>query len=161
MVSAARDKFGKESEEMEYFWDLMAQQDSLNEIEVTEIIEKRGWVGKSLVGGEANTALWAVIQHAPLEMQEKYLPLLKESVLKGESVGGHLALLEDRILMRNDKPQIYGSQLTPDKVTGKPVVYEIKDPEYVNQRRKEIGLGPIQDYIKRWGVEWTVEQKEK
>jgi len=157
----AREKFGKDSDEMKYFKELIFYQDSLNQIEVTEIINKRGWVGKSLVGGNANSALWMVVQHGPIEMQEKYLPLVKESVLKGESRGDHLALLQDRILMRNDKPQIYGSQLRPDKETGKPVVYEIKDPEYVNQRRKEIGLGPIQDYIKRWGVEWTVEQKEK
>jgi hypothetical protein len=40
-------------------------------------------------------------------------------------------------------------------------VYEVKDPEYVNQRREEVGLGPIQDYVKRWGIEWTVEQKER
>ena len=101
-----------------------------------------------------------VIQHAPIATQEKYLPLLKESVKKGESRGSQLALLEDRIQMRNGFPQIYGSQISTDK-NGKEVVYEILEPEYVNQRRKEVGLGPIQDYVKRWGIEWTVEQKEK
>jgi hypothetical protein len=44
-------------------------------------------------------------------------------VKKGESSGGHLALLEDRIQMRNGKPQIYGSQITRDEETGKQVVY--------------------------------------
>ncbi len=157
----AEEKFGRDSEEMTYFWELVSEQDSLNELETIEIIKERGWVGKSLIGGQANTTLWLVIQHAPIETQEKYLPMLKESVLKGESRGSHLALLEDRIQMRNGKPQTYGSQITRDEETGEQVVYEIWDPEFVDQRRKEVGLGPLEDYVKRWGIEWTVEQKEK
>lgn len=157
----AEAKFGRESEQMNYFWELVSEQDSLNELEVINIIEEHGWVGTSVVGGKANMTLWLVIQHAPIETQEKYLPMLRESVKKGESSGSHLALLEDRIQMRNGKPQIYGSQITTDEETGKHIVYEIKDPEYVNQRRKEVGLGPIEDYVKRWGIEWTIEQKEK
>jgi hypothetical protein len=154
----AETKFGKESDEMNYFWELMAEQDSLNEIEVIAIIEKHGWVGKSKVGGKANMALWLVIQHAAKEVQEKYLPVLRESVLAGESSGSHLALLEDRILMGNGLPQTYGSQITVDEA-GNQVVYEIRDPEYVNKRRKEVGLGPIEDYVARWGIVWTIEQK--
>jgi hypothetical protein len=157
----AEEKFGKESDEMKYFWELVSQQDSLNELKVIKIIEERGWAGKSLVGGKANMTLWLVIQHAPLETQKEYLPLLQESVRKGESQGNHLALLEDRILMREGKPQLYGSQITTDPETGEQIIYEIKDPEYVNQRRKEVGLGPIENYVKRWGIIWTIEQKEK
>lgn len=157
----AEEKFGRDSEEMQYFWQLVGEQDSINEQAVIAIIDERGWVGKSVVGGKANMVLWLVIQHAPLATQEKYLPMLKASVLKGESSGSHLALLEDRILMRNGKPQTYGSQITMDEATGKQIVYEIKDPAYVNQRRAEVGLGPIQDYVKRWGIEWTVPQKER
>lgn len=157
----AEEKFGEDSDEMNYFWQLVSEQDSINELVVVKILEEKGWVGRSQVGGQANMALWLVIQHAPLEIQEKYLPLLKASVLKGESQGSHLAMLEDRIQMFNQKPQIYGSQIVPDEATGKMKIYEIKDPEYVNQRRKEVGLGPIEDYVSRWGIEWTVEQKEK
>lgn len=157
----AEEKFGKGSDEMKYFWQLVGEQDSLNEIAVVQIIEERGWVGRSEIGWDCNTTIWLVIQHAPLETQEKYLPLLRESVFAGESRGSHLALLEDRILMRNGEPQTYGSQITSDPETGKQVVHEIRDPEYVNQRRKKVGLGPIENYVKRWGIEWTIEQKEK
>ena len=161
LYQSAEEKFGRESDEMKYFRELVSDQDSLNELEVIKIIEEKGWVGKSLVGGQANMTLWLVIQHAPIETQEKYLPLLEESVMKGESSGRHLALLEDRIQMRNGKPQTYGSQITRDEETGKQIVYEIWEPEYVNQRRKNVGLGPIEDYVKRLGIEWTIEQKEK
>ncbi len=101
-----------------------------------------------------------VIQHADLATQEKYLPLLQASVEKGESKPSDLALLEDRILMRNNKPQKYGSQVITNNKTGKRF-YEIENPEYVNQRRKSVGLIPIEEYAKLFGIEWTIEQKEK
>lgn len=157
----AEEKFGKDSDEMQYFWQLVSEEDRKNEKEVIAIIDSVGWPGKSRVGGKANAATWLVIQHAPLEIQEKYLPLLRKSVMKGESRGSDLALLEDRIQMRNGLPQTYGSQVITDEETGSQKVYEIKDPEYVNQRRASVGLGPIQDYLRRWEIEWTIEQKEK
>lgn len=160
LYKEAEEKFGRDSEYMNTFWEMMREQDSINEHQVLEIIDTRGWVGKSLVGSKANSTLWLVIQHAPIETQEKYLPLLKESVKKGESSGRNLALLEDRILMRNNKPQIYGSQVKRDE-SGKGYFHEIKDAEYVNQRRKGIGLGPIEAYAKRMGVNWTITQKIK
>ncbi len=43
----------------------------------------------------------------------------------------------------------------------KKTVYEIWKPEHVNQRRKEVGPGPIEEYVKRWGIEWKVEHKIK
>jgi hypothetical protein len=144
-------KFGRNSEELKYIWTFIHTQDSINEIEVGQIIEKYGWLGKNRVGDQANQALWLVIQHAPIEMQEKYLPDLKESVEKGESEGWNLAFLEDRILMRNGKDQIYGSQSSFNRETGKFHIYPISDVENVNERRKEIGLEPIEEYAEMNG----------
>lgn len=161
LFQPAQEKFGHESAEMDYFRQLVGEQDSINEAEVLAIIDKHGWPGTSEVGGRANIAVWLVIQHAPIETQEKYLPLLKKSVAVGESQGSHLAMLEDRILMRQGKPQVYGSQVLRDEETGKYKLHEIQDPEYVNQRRRSVGLGPLEENVKRWGIEWTVEQKER
>ena len=157
----AENKFGRGTQEMNYFWEVVAEKDSLNEIELTEILNEHGWPGISEVGGKANFAAFLVIQHAPLETQEKFLPLLQESVRKGESQGKDLALLEDRIQMRKDLPQTYGSQFYTDQETGKNFFYEIKEPEYVNQRRREVGLPPLENYAKSMGIEWSVKQKEK
>jgi hypothetical protein len=94
----AQKRFGKDSEEMKYYWEVVGRQDSLNELAVIDIIEEWGWPATSLVGDKANRTVWLVIQHADVALQEKYLPLLKASVAEGESSGGNLALLEDRIL---------------------------------------------------------------
>jgi uncharacterized protein (TIGR02145 family) len=136
-------KFGRKTRETQYFWSLIHRQDSINEKEVINIIDNHGWLGISRVGEPANQALWLVIQHAPLKLQEKYLPYLKESVEKGESPGWHSAFLEDRILMRQGKKQIYGTQSITDPVSGRTDIYPIQDVENVNARREKIGLLPI------------------
>jgi hypothetical protein len=92
-------KFGRESKEYKYIWSQINRQDSICVNKLTQILKKHGWLGKSKVGVKANQTIWLIIQHSELEIQEKYLPLLKESVANGESEGWHLAFLEDRILM--------------------------------------------------------------
>ncbi|GAB5538161.1 MAG: hypothetical protein Salg2KO_02640 [Salibacteraceae bacterium] len=161
LLGHAEEKYGRDSKEVKHLWELISLQDSLNLAEVERIIKKHGWLGISEVGKDANTTLWLVIQHAPTETQEKYLPLLRASVLEGESSPSQLAMLEDRILMRQGKPQKYGSQLTRNKTTGEMELYEIFEPQYVNQRRAAVGLKPIEEYIESWGLEWTIEQLEK
>ncbi|MCX2743502.1 hypothetical protein OO013_06475 [Mangrovivirga sp. M17] len=159
LLNPAKEKFGKDSDNMGYLWKLINKEDERLLDEVVSIIDEHGWVGRSEVGGKANTALWLVIQHAPLEVQEKYIPLLEESVKKGESSGSHLALLVDRIEMRNGRPQIYGSQITTNPETGEQVVHELADPQNVNKRRAEVGLGPLEEYAKHFGITWTVPEE--
>jgi len=142
-------RFGSGSNEEIYIWSLIHRQDSICFSKVTKILDEHGWLGKSRVGGQANQAIWLVIQHAELEMQEKYLPLLKESVEVGESEGWHQAFLEDRILIRNKKNQIYGSQATWDKTICKMKIYPIENVKNVNKRREKIGLEPIEEYAKQ------------
>ena len=156
----AEKKFGQDSVEMEYFWKVVEEQDERIEIEFIKILEKYGWLGINQVGRLANGALFSIIQHSSIETKEKYAPLMKESVLKNESQPMHYARLIDRILVNNNKPQIYGSQTTIDK-NGNAFFLEIEKPEYVNKRRKEIGLDEIQSFAKESGIEWNIAQKEK
>ena len=161
LIGEVEAKFGRDSEEMDYYWSIMRQQDSLNEIEVVKIIDEYGWVGTSEVGGQANRALWLVIQHAPQDIQEKYVPLLRESVKGGESKGSHLALTEDRILMRQGKKQLYGSQVRRDNETGNYYLYPVENPHTLNERRAELGMSPIEEYIARWKIKWDADAMAK
>jgi hypothetical protein len=85
---------------------------------------------------------------------------MKEAADNGEANWSSLALLIDRVNLREGKEQIYGSQIYRNE-DGSFYVKDLQEPESVNQRRKEVGLGPIEDYVGRWGIEWTIEQKEK
>ena len=152
-------RFGKDSEELKYIWTLIHFQDSINEVEITRIIDNHGWIGTNRIGELANQTLWLVIQHAPIEIQEKYIPYLRTSVKNGESEGWYLAFLEDRIAMRNGEKQIYGTQSTFNKKTGKYHIYPIHNSENVNERRKEIGLETIEKYALE--NRYIIDKKEK
>lgn len=132
----------------------MRKQDEANLKLVTNILDKFGWLGEDMVGARGNSALFLVIQHSDQKTQEKYLPIMREAVKKGNADPGSLALLEDRVALAQGKKQIYGSQLTMDPETGKYVLSPIEDEINVNKRRAEVGLQPIEEYVKYWGIEY-------
>ena len=142
-------------------WQLKKDINAQNEQRLEEIIAEHGWPKKSEVKGSAAQAAFLVIQHADLETQEKYLPMMREAVKQGNASPGSLALLEDRVALRQGKRQIYGSQIGRDPETGEHYVLPLTDPENVNERRKEVGLGPIEDYISNWNMTWNVEKHKK
>jgi hypothetical protein len=127
---------------------------------VEEVLAKYGWLSGDEVGENGNDALFLVIQHAYLKTQEKYLPMMREAVKKGNARPSTLAMLEDRILLRQGKKQIYGSQITSDK-NGNQVVRPIENPDQVDQRRAAVGLEPLADYALRFGIVWELEQYKK
>ncbi|MFT5618487.1 MAG: hypothetical protein ACI85I_001722, partial [Arenicella sp.] len=151
LLPDAIEKFGNGSEETNYVWSLIHRQDSICEYKIGQIVNEYGWLGKSKVGDEANQAIWLIVQHAELPTQEKFLPLLESSVAKGESEGWHLAFLQDRILMRKNEKQIYGTQSLWDKTINKNRIYPIRDRKNVNKLRKELGLESIEEYAKTNG----------
>lgn len=128
--------------------------DSTNQVQICEIINKYGWLGKSVVG-KYNSVLFLVIQHADLKTQEKYYPLLKNSVEIGESSASEAALMEDRILMRQGKKQKYGSQIIINE-NGVQVLYPIEDERNVNIRRSKVGLESIEEYVNHFGIDYKL-----
>lgn len=132
--------------------------DSCNLVQVESLIAKYGWLGKSFVGSKGNQAVFIVIQHADLATQEKYLPVMQKSVDEGESSASDFAMLQDRVLMRQGKKQIYGSQVVFSK-TGEQVFYPIEDEKNVNARRAKVGLQPIEEYAKYFGIDYKLPTK--
>ncbi|MEN0003419.1 MAG: DUF6624 domain-containing protein [Bacteroidota bacterium] len=154
MMDSVNKAFGWESPQMQELWYKQNLLDSLNTERVLAIIEEHGYPGKTLVGGRLASTAFLVIQHADLDIQEKYLPMLKEAADKGELSKSSLALLIDRVEMRNGRPQIYGSQVQRNEETGAYEPAPIANPEQVDERRAEMGLGPLADYLSRWDIEW-------
>lgn len=132
--------------------------DSTNLCQLEPLLERYGWMGRSMVGDTANSAIFLVIQHSNLETQLKYLPMLQKSVENGDSRPSNLALMQDRILMRQGKKQIYGSQVITN-ASGGYEFYPIEDEANVNMRRAKIGMSPLEDYAKFFGIEYQLPQK--
>ena len=64
--------------------------------------------------------------------------------------------MEDRVLLKHGKKQLYGSQIEYDTLTDKYIVSPIEDEPNVNKRRASVGLGPLEDYVKIWGIEYVL-----
>jgi hypothetical protein len=123
--------------------------DKENRERMKEIIHQYGWPSPELVGEDATQIAWLLVQHADLEFQKQCLPLVKEAYLAGKLPGGDYALLQDRVLVGDGTPQIYGSQaLSVDQwKNGQPAIQPIEDERNVDKRRAEVGLQPLADYI--------------
>lgn len=125
-----------------------AQIDVANTDRLRQIIQQHGWPGRSLVGDDGAEAAWLLAQHADrqLDFQREVLPLLAEAVAAGEAKPAHLAYLTDRVRMAQGTPQIYGTQVG-DIREGTPIPWPIEDLERVDERRAEMGLGTLANYL--------------
>jgi hypothetical protein len=160
-IDGIEKKYGWESKEMKAHWKIINEKDSINLIKVKSILDKYGWLGADVVGGQGNSTLFLVIQHSDQATQEKYLPMMREAVKNGKAQGSSLALLEDRVALGQGKRQIYGSQIGRDPETQIYYVSPLEDPDNVDKRRAEVGLGPLSEYINHWQIKWDVEQYKK
>jgi hypothetical protein len=160
-TSSVKAQYGADSEEIKLLWKSIHNQDSVNQGIVSGMLEKYGWLGKKEIGYKGSEALFLVVQHAPLTMQEKYLPMMRNAVQTGHADASELALLEDRVRIRNGKKQIYGSQVEKDPATNGPRFCPIEDIDKVDQRRALVGLGPLAEYARHFGIVWDAEAIEK
>ena len=124
----------------------MNTQDSINMVMTGNILDVYGWLGKEQVSADASEALFLVLQHAELESQLKYLPMMKQAVADKKAKGSSYTLLVDRTKMRQGKFQVYGSQLNYD-AKGRLHIFPIADEPNLNKRRQSIGLPPMQAYL--------------
>ncbi|MDW3196890.1 MAG: DUF6624 domain-containing protein [Cytophagales bacterium] len=134
--------FGAESSQMDSLNSRILRFDSTALVFIKEVIDTHGWLGKSQIGAAANRTLFLIIQHAPEnDIRKAYFPLLEASVKQGESEKSDMATMNDRILVRDGKPQIYGTQ--SHMVDGKLEPFPIEDVKNVNKRRRKVGLGKM------------------
>src|ERR1035437_5970723 len=128
---------------------------------VKKILDTRGWLGSDIIGVLGNQILYLAIQHSDIETQEKYLPMMREAVHKGNASPSNFAYLADRVAIRHGKKQSYGSQYDRDQVTGEYYILPLEDPDNVDIRRKEVGLGKLQDDVSHFGMTWNIEEYKK
>jgi uncharacterized protein DUF6624 len=64
---------------------VVAPVDPDNTARPREIVGQHGWPGHRLVGEAGAHAAWLLVQHAPSELQEECLPLLRDAVARGDA----------------------------------------------------------------------------
>jgi hypothetical protein len=137
---------GKYSMQLKEAWSKQSDIDAHNIRRLEEIIADCGWPGIKQFGVKASAAAFLILQHSALTYQKKYLPFVREAAAKGEMRASGLALLEDRVRLREGQKQIYGSQVTRT-AEGEWEPEPIEDEENVDALRAKVGLEPIAFYL--------------
>jgi hypothetical protein len=153
-------KLGSGSEEVMMLGEEMRRNDSINVIKVAKILDRYGWPNPDIAGKKGSTTVFFVIQHADVDVQVKYLPLVREAVKNKKLAASSFAMLEDRVALRQGKKQIYGSQIETAEDDSF-IVAPLEDPDNVDKRRAKIGLEPMAEYVKDWNIIWNVEEYKK
>jgi hypothetical protein len=123
--------------------------DDANAERMRAIIRQYGWPGPELVGQDGTEAAFLLVQHADLALQKEMLPLVEKAYREGKLSGQSYALLLDRVLVREGKPQVYGTQAKrfAEWKGREPVLEPIEDEGNVDKRRAEVGLMPLAEYL--------------
>jgi hypothetical protein len=120
--------------------------DASNQKIVISILEKCNWPDDP----ELINSIWFVIQHSESKFMAYSYLKFKALVAKGLLKPSTMALMDDRMLMNNGYPQIYGSQIVENNI------YKLRDPRKVNEWRAEVGLGTIEENTKRFGFDFIL-----
>ena len=129
----------------------MIKIDKENQEELKKILEVIKLPSIENVGYRGTQAIWLVAQHAvnDLAFMKHVLGLIQQVAKNNLKKTYHegIPYLVDRINMKENKPQVYGTQFTKDQ-KGKIKVYKVINMESLDKRRAKFGLEPFRVYEK-------------
>ncbi|WP_420596857.1 DUF6624 domain-containing protein [Deinococcus sp.] len=113
------------------------------------VLREFGWPSANRADEQLAFNAWLLAQHADAapSLQACALDLIgQQRTTQAEEQ--HFAYLTDRVRIAQGQPQLYGTQVTYDEVQRRASLMSLQDPEHVNERRAQIGLGSIEEYLK-------------
>jgi len=125
--------------------------DSVNFVKIKSIIHVYGYLGPTIIGTEANQIMFNVIYNRSIDSAKKFIPIVWEAFLRGDAPADNYAALVDKVALRESNAQIYGTI-----VERKGASYyrpPILNNENVDSLRRKIGLPPLREYLKQFGIE--------
>lgn len=114
-----------------------------------QIFDKHGFVGIDLAGEQGSYDFWLMVQHSDHtpEFQKAVLEKMKIEVDNKNASSSNYAFLVDRVNLNTGKPQVYGTQVDYNFDKAQAIPKNLSDKENVNERRKIIGLEPLEVYL--------------
>lgn len=110
------DKYGNNSPEYKLADRKLTIGDSINQKQIDSIFDKHGWLYPPIVSQKATEAYFYVIQHAPYEFQNKYRDHVIDAYKKNVINENEYCIFMDRIAIREQKYQKYGTQIMRDNI---------------------------------------------
>jgi hypothetical protein len=116
-----------------------------------QIVARYGWPVIAYVGIEASQAAALILIHSPDHVfQRNLLPELQKLVEEKKIIGSDLALLVDKTLVAEGKPQRFGTQFSWTE-DGPAVMDPVEDPAHLDERREMYLLPPMSLYKRMLG----------
>lgn len=124
--------------------------DSINRSVVDSLL-RNGW--PEGLSEQSNATIWLIIDHGDVDYQERYLPLIEQQAARGVISAADYATLSDRVNVRRQRPQRYGTQTGYAQRDGEvfTYVYPIEDVERLDSLRLTVGLDSMHIYLRRVG----------
>ncbi len=141
----ARKLFASGPNNPERYNEIVVPVDKKNENMILEIMDVVGWPVISKFGEVASNSFWRLVQHAKIEIKRRALELMEKN--KEDIDKKNYAMLKDRVLLIDKKPQIYGTQLGLNPETNKPELLPVENMDKVDDLRASVGLGPLSEYL--------------
>lgn len=113
-----------------------------------QIFKENGFPAYDIVGEAGSDNFWIVVQHSDYDIafQEQVLAKMKEEVLQKNASPQKYAYLVDRVRKNKGLKQLYGTQIT-HAANMWAIPEPLEDSLSVNERRKEMGLESIEEYL--------------
>lgn len=145
-------QFGRRSRQADSAFAALERVDAPIQERMRAIVAAHGWPTRRRVGDDGAHAAWLIVQHMPAGDQRRLLPLVQAAARDGEARPSDAALLEDRVLVANGKPQRYGTQTRWSEHGGASTLEPIEDEACVDKRRGQILLPPLAEYLSQFGI---------
>ncbi|MCC4593297.1 hypothetical protein LL974_19385 [Xanthomonas campestris pv. cannae] len=128
-------------------WQQTVAVDQDNTAWLKTMVAKMGWPTRTSVGEDGAKAAFLIAQHATLDpaFQEQVLALMQSALAQKEADPSDMAMLQDRVLLHQGKPQLYGTQFKTEP-DGTMVLDRTQDIDGLDARRATMGLPPIAEY---------------
>lgn len=122
--------------------------DSLNRVVVDSLLQN-GW--PEGLSEQSNQTIWLIIDHGDVEYQERYLPLIEQQAMRGIISLADYVTLSDRVNVRRQRPQRYGTQTGYTQRDGETFtyVYPIEDIAKLDSLRLSVGLDSMHIYLRQ------------
>lgn len=151
---------GADSEDAAVYQKIYRENHEANLKKVKQILATWSWPKKAVIGEQGNHTICNVLQHADQSTREHYIPQMKQAVLDGELGARWLVRAEDRLATDRGELQIFGGQMKYYPETKSFNLWPVYDPENIDERRAEIGLEPIAEFLKnRFDFDWDLEEQ--
>lgn len=137
---------------MELVDSLLATNEAVDRIDAENMAVVDSLLAEGLPEGlssDSYKTIWIVIDHASQEKQEQYLPLVEQMAEEEKISQDEYATLFDRVAMKQNRPQRYGTQSVQFGAPEAMQLYlwPVECPAKLDSLRASVGLSPIAAYL--------------